>query len=248
MTPMIETLKGHARQLGLSSLVQEADALIQAAEKEQPGYCDFAGSLLACEVMHRENRQLAKRMKVSKLPLAHDLDCYDFSFCNGLSRQQMSQLRELNWLDQTYNIILSGPSGTGKTFIAAGLCYQALRNGYRAFFRNMEQIVECLRMKDMAHSAKTEYKRLTTANLIVIDDIMLFPIAKTEATKLFAFINQVFETTSFVITTNKSPSEWAQMLDDEVLATALLDRLLYKCQLVPLDGGSFRMQNRKSIF
>lgn len=249
MNESIETLKGHARQLGLSSLVQLAGELIEKAEKEQPGYCNFAASLLACEVTHRENRQLEKRIKTAKLPLTYDLDLYDYNFCNGLSRSRMARLRELNWLDQVYNIILTGPSGSGKTFIAAGLCYQALHNGYKAYFRTMEQLMDCLKMKDTLHSAMTEYKRLTTANLIVIDDIMLLPIAKGEATKLFSFINQVFETTSFIITTNKSPSEWAQLLDDEVLATALLDRLLYKCQPIPLTiEKSFRMINRKTIF
>ncbi len=93
-----------------------------------------------------------------------------------------------------------------------------------------------------------EYKRLTQANLIVIDDIMLFPVEKKQAVALFAFINQIYENTSFIITTNKMPAEWAKMLDDEVLATALLDRFLYKCEIINLTGKSYRMKNRKSIF
>jgi DNA replication protein DnaC len=248
MSTAIETLKGHAHQLGLSALAQQADVLVEQAEKGQPGYCNFAASLLDCEVTYRQDKQLAKRAKVARLPLSHDLDNYDYGFNNGMSPSHLAQLRELNWLDQTYNMILTGPSGTSKTYIAAGLCYQALQNGYKAYFRTMEQLMDCLRMKESVRSAMTEYKRLTSANLIVIDDIMLLPLPKPEATKLFAFINHVFETTSFIITTNKSPSEWAQMLDDEVLATAILDRLLYRCQLIPLDGDSYRMQNRKTIF
>ena len=248
MITAIETFKGYAHRLGLSALAQQSEILVEQAEKEQPGYCNFAASLLACEITHRDDKQLAKRVKVAKLPLEHDLDKYDFGFNNGMTPVHLAQLRELNWLDQTYNIILTGPSGVSKTYIAAGLCYQALQNGYKAYFRTMEQLMECLKMKDSVHSAMTEYKRLVAANMVVIDDIMLLPLNKPEATKLFSFINQVFETTSFIITTNKSPSEWAQMLDDEVLATAILDRLLYQCQLIPLDCDSYRMQNRKTIF
>ncbi len=96
--------------------------------------------------------------------------------------------------------------------------------------------------------AMTEYKRLTKANLIVIDDIMLFPVEKKHAVSLFNFINQTYENTSFIITTNKMPAEWAKLLDDEVLATALLDRFLYKCEIINLSGKSYRMKNRKSIF
>ena len=103
-------------------------------------------------------------------------------------------------------------------------------------------------MKDMTRTAAAEYKRLNKAHLIVIDDIMLLPIAKNDAVALFNLINNLYERTSFIITTNKTPKEWAEMLDDEVLATALLDRLLFKCEIIKLEGNSYRMKNRKTIF
>ena len=84
--------------------------------------------------------------------------------------------------------------------------------------------------------------------VIIIDDVMTLPLNKEDGNRFFVFINQIYETTSFIITTNKSPAEWAKSLDDETLATALLDRLLYKCQLILLKGNSYRMQNRKTIF
>jgi DNA replication protein DnaC len=136
----------------------------------------------------------------------------------------------------------------GKTFLAAGLCADAIDKGYRAYFRTMEDIVNMLKMKDFARSSMAEYKRLAKANLIVIDDIMLFPVEKNHAVNLFNFINQTYENTSFIITTNKMPAEWAKMLDDEVLATALLDRLLFRCEVISLSGKSYRMENRKTIF
>ena len=86
------------------------------------------------------------------------------------------------------------------------------------------------------------------ANLIVIDDIMLFPVEKPQAVVLFNFINQLYEKDAFIITTNKSPSEWAKMLDNEVLATDLLDSLLFHCKVINLSGKSFRIKNRKTIF
>ena len=77
---------------------------------------------------------------------------------------------------------------------------------------------------------------------------MMFPVDKETAISLFNFINQLFEKTSFVITTNKAPKQWAQMLDDEMLASALLDRLLFRCEAINLTGNSYRMENRKTIF
>ncbi len=143
--------------------------------------------------------------------------------------------------------MLMGPSGTGKTFLAAGLCADAVQKGYKAYFRTMEELVSMLKMKDFTRTGMAEYKRLSKANLIVIDDIMLFPVEKNQAVSLFNFINQLYESTSFIITTNKMPAEWAKMLDDEVLATALLDRFLYRCEIINLEGKSYRMKNRKSF-
>jgi DNA replication protein DnaC len=100
----------------------------------------------------------------------------------------------------------------------------------------------------MTPSSAKEYKRLSEAQLIIIDDVMTLPLGRDDGNRFFVFINQIYETTSFIITTNKSPAEWAKSVDDETLATALLDRLLYKCQLIQLQGKSFRIQNRQTIF
>ena len=141
-----------------------------------------------------------------------------------------------------------GPSGIGKTFLAAGLCADAVQKGYKAYFRTMQEIITMLKLKDFTATAMTDYKRLNKANLIVIDDIMLFPVEKQQAVALFNFINQVYEQTSFIVTTNKTPNDWAVMLNDEVLATALLDRLLYHSEVINMNGKSFRLKNRKTIF
>jgi DNA replication protein DnaC len=107
--------------------------------------------------------------------------------------------------------------------------------------------VHTLQTKDIVKSQQMEYKKLLKANLIVLDDIMLFPLEKNIAVAFFNFINHIYESTSIVITTNKKPTEWAKLLDDEVIATALLDRILYRCEIINLTGESFRLQNRKTF-
>ena len=151
-------------------------------------------------------------------------------------------------MEQAYNVVLMGPSGTGKTFIAAGLVYEAVKAGHKAYMMTMEDIVTCLKMKELSTSAMMTYNRIVHAGLLAIDDIMLFPVKKEEATAFFNLINTLHEKTSIIITTNKAPTEWTQMLDDEVLTSALLDRLLYRCEVVKLTGTSYRLENRKTIF
>lgn len=243
-----QLIRHYCRQFKLGGIQPCIDDLINRAEAKSLGYMDYTVSLLGAEAAHRERNDLAKRFKMAKLPRSTDLGTYDQGFENGLPKARLNQLKELHWLDQIYNIIFMGPSGTGKTFLSAGLCSEAVRKGYKAYFRTMEELVAMLKMKDFTRTAKADYSRLLKANLIVIDDIMLFPIEKNEAVSLFNFVNQLYEKTSFIITTNKKPAEWAAMLNDEVLATALLDRLLYQCEVINLTGKSYRLQNRKTIF
>lgn len=248
MSQFIPLIKRQATRLRLSGIGGNITRLLDEAEQNSPSYDEFIYNLFTEEIKGREARLLTVKLKLAKLPLSHDLDNYDHRFNAGLSATQMNQLRELNWLDQCYNIMFSGPSGTGKTFISAGFCYDAIRRGYKAYFRGMNDILYCLRLKDHTPSAAKEFKRLTEAQLIVIDDIMTLPLGREDGNQFFVFINQIYETTSLIITTNKSPAEWARSVNDETLATALLDRLLFKCQLIQLHGKGYRMQNRQTIF
>lgn len=248
MSQYISIIKRQASRLRLSGIGNNIPQLLEEAQQKSPSYDEFIHNLFAYEVKAREAKQLLIKLKLAKLPLNHDLQNYDFNFTSGLSPTQLNQLRELNWLDQCYNIMFSGPSGTGKTFISAGLAYDAIKQGHKVYFRNINDILATLRLKEITPNAAKEYKRLTEAQLIIIDDVMTLPLGKDDGNRFFVFINQIYETTSFIITTNKSPAEWAKSLDDETLATALLDRLLYKCQLIQLQGKSYRLQNRQTIF
>ena len=243
-----QVIMEYAAQLKLSGIHASLEEIISDANQQKSSYVDFAMNLLKLEVDNRSKRDLERRQKNAWLPLNHDLEEYDHSFTNGMSRQQINQLRECIWLEQNFNLVLLGPSGVGKTYLAAGLCNDALRKGYKAYFRTMEQIMEMLKLRDITRSAGVEYKRLLKSHLLVIDDIMLFALDKQQAVALFNFINHLHEKASFIVTTNKSPEEWVTLLDDEVIATALLDRILYHCEVIRLSGKSYRMENRKTIF
>jgi DNA replication protein DnaC len=244
----LASIRGYAKRLKLSWLSMNVTELLIYAQKKSPSYDDFLNHFLAYEVAGREERQRQKRLKEARLPANHDLSVYDYSMSNGLTPTQLNQLRELHWVEEGFNIMLAGPCGVGKTYIAAGLCSDAINLGYKAYFRTMDEILTTLKMKDMTPAAKREYKNLSEGDIIVIDDLMNIIVDHEEGNLLFAFINSTYESLSFIITTNRSPAEWAKSLNDEVLATALLDRLLYKCELIQLSGGSYRMKNRKTIF
>lgn len=243
-----ELIKNQCKQLHLNALQESLDDILSDAQARQVSYLELIKTLMEKEIAHRSQKDLLKRTQAAHLPLCYNLDMYDFSVSNGLEKQQLNQLRELNWLEQNFNVILMGPSGTGKTFIAAGLCFDAVHKGFRAYFKTMENLVKVLKLKEITRSAAAEYKRILRAHLLVIDDIMMFPVTQQDAVAFFNLINELHDSTSLVITTNKSPTEWADVLKDSVLTTALLDRILYRCEIIKLSGNSYRMQNRKNIF
>ena len=176
-----QLIRQYCRQFKMGAIAAAIDQLVADAQTNSLGYLDFTEKLLATEAAHREQNDVIKRLKAAKLPRSNDLGSYDHTVENGLSKTRLNQLRELNWLDQVYNIMLMGPSGTGKTYLAAGLCADAVKKGYKAYFRTMEELINLLKMKDFTRTAMADYKRLSKASLIVIDDIMLFPVEKNQA-------------------------------------------------------------------
>jgi DNA replication protein DnaC len=243
-----EVIKSHCKELNLTALSAYLDNATAEAEKKQISYLDFLKTLMEKEINHRKEKDIEKRTKQARLPLSYNLDLFDFTFPNGLEKKQFNQLRELKWLEQIFNLILMGPSGIGKTYLAAGLCFDAVDKGYRAYFKTMDDLIKILKMKEITRTAAAEYKRIIKAHLLVIDDIMMFPVTQQDAVAFFNLVNELHDKTSLIITTNKSPKEWADVLKDNVLTTALLDRILYRCEIIKLTGKSYRMENRKTIF
>lgn len=248
METQINKIRQYADTLRLTHLKKQAEDVIHQAQIDKPSYLDYTIDMLWKEVERRRETDYLRRLKMAGLPGNYDLDYYDFNVSNGIPKSELEQLRQLVWLEQNFNIVFMGPSGTGKTFIASGLVFDAIKQGYKAYFLTMEELINIIRLKEMTSTALGKYNRLLKSHLVAIDDIMMFPMKKHEAVAFFNLIDHLHEKTSVIITTNKSPKQWAKTLEDEVLSTALLDRLLYRCEVVKLSGESYRMENRKTIF
>ena len=146
LTTSIEDVRLYAKALRLSHLRNGCAEIIHKAQIEKHSYMDFIIAILKDEVSVRQQNDLQRRMKQAKLPRNCDLDNYDFNHSAGITKSQLHQLRELVWLDQMYTLIFMGPSGTGKTYMAAGLVRDAVMKGYRAQFVTMDNLINVLRM------------------------------------------------------------------------------------------------------
>ncbi len=243
----ISNIKTQLDRLRLYHLKSNIESIIHQSQIDGLTNMEFLKFLIDKEISQRDKRDFERRFKSAGLVTDYNLDNFDFNF-GSITKPQLAQLRELIWVENAYNLILMGPSGTGKTYIASGLIYESVKKGYKAYMVTMEEIINIIRLKSISVSAMTKYNKLLRAHLVAIDDIMLFPIGKEEATGFFNLINTLHEKSSLIITTNKSPTEWTQTINDEVITTAILDRILYRCEVVKLDGSSYRIENRKTIF
>ena len=242
-----DEIQTYAKLLRLGYFSANCADYLHKAIIDKPTYQEFIYDIFKSELEERQKKDLQRRMNSAKLPKSCNLDAWDYNHSAGITKMQLKQLRELVWLDQMYNIIFMGPAGTGKTFLTAGLIRDAILKGYKAQFITMDNLVSILRLKDVSTRAMTAYNNILKCSLIGIDDIMLVPMKKEEAVAFFNLINSLHEKTSIIITTNKAPTEWVEILQDEIIATALLDRLLFHCDVIKLVGTSYRMENRSSF-
>jgi DNA replication protein DnaC len=204
--------------------------------------------VLRAEADVREKRAIAERTKQARLPTFKSFAEFDTDFQKCITREQLITLESLEWVDQAFNLVLIGPPGTGKTHLALAVGNKAVENGYKVFFASMDTLMHILKTQEISVKSASRVRWISKCDLVIIDEVGYLPISKTEANLFFSIVSQLYESASLVITSNKGFSGWAELLGDSVLATALLDRLTHKCQVLNFEGEGWRIANRKNIF
>lgn len=244
----LKEVQGIMQELRLSATAKEIPTLIQQANTDTSTYGDFILTVMRYEQQSRAEKARLRRLTWAALPYQRSLDEFDLEVQTALTQKQMNELRSLNWVDQSYNLILLGPTGVGKTFLSIGLCVEAIEKGYSALFITIGDLVKLLKTEAISRQSQVRLRRLYKADLIVLDDLMFMALDKQEANFFFHFINKLYEQTSFVITSNKSPEQWGEVIGDEIITGAFLDRMVQKSQIIELTGESYRVTHRQTIF
>ncbi len=243
-----DLLKKQMRTLRITEAASVIDSLLIQSEHGQDSYQVFLNKVLDYELKKREERKIQKLYKLARFPFNKTLDDFNLEEQQSLSLQQLNQLKELNWIEQVYNIILLGPPGLGKTHIAVGLAVEAINKGYQATFISMGDLVKVLNTQDLLTKSKNTIKRILKSDLVIIDDLMYMAMNGQEANLFFQLINKLYNKSSIIITSNKGPDEWGELMGDIGITTAILDRLIHKVEIIHLKGDSYRIKHRQTIF
>lgn len=219
--------------------------LLEKAENEDASYRQFLLYVLETEVRGRNERRRKRNYSAAHFPPnVHPLEEFNpAELESGITESQIKQLKELTWLDTCGNIVLAGPPGLGKTMIAVGLGLEAINSGYTVCFEKMVNLIKILDTAETERTAGFRLKNIKKAQMIIIDEIGYTPISRSQANRFFTFISDTYETSSIVFTTNKEITDWAEMMGDPVLTTALLDRILHHAKCFSLKGESYRLKH-----
>jgi len=243
-TSNITEIQHLAKKLGLHHMSQSYFAL---KERNMPNL-EFLRIVLEQELNMREQKSRKNKIAKAHLPSLKTFGEFDLSLQPSLNKWQVDELKKLEWLEDKYNIVLLGGAGVGKTHIAIALGHLALSRNHKVFFTTLEELITLLKTKDIVKASASRLNYLQQCALVIIDEVGYLPIEKEISNSLFQLLNKLYRKTSVIITTSVEFGHWGDLLKDEMLASAILDRVTHRAQVIHLKGESYRLLDHKNIF
>lgn len=239
-----ERIRRNAGELRLHGIAESPDELIGRAEDEELGYREFLDLVLESEVGVLEGRRYAQRLKAAALPHHKTLDDFDASFQPELDPKRIAELRSLRFVERKVSTLILGPPGVGKSHLSVGLGMEALARGYQVRYTTLDDLVRSLRQADALGKLDSKLKQLQRPHLLLLDEAGYLPLDRADANRLFQVVSRRYTRGSTIVASNKHVNEWASTFGDEVLAAAILDRLLHDAEVLSINGPSYRLKGR----
>jgi len=240
---MNDRLQSQLKQLYLSGLARTLDVRLQEAAGNNLSHAEFLELILQDELLIRNERLIARRVKATRFRELKPLDQFNWSFNPAIPRKQIYDLASCRFIRERRDVLFLGPPGVGKSFLVQALGYEAIKQGYVVLYRSIFDVVRDF-LKDEAFSGQDKVlNQYLKPDLLIVDDMGMKHLPKQSGEYLFEIILRRYETRSTIMTSNRPLQDWGKLIGDVPSATAILDRFLHHAEMISITGRSYRLQN-----
>jgi DNA replication protein DnaC len=236
-------IEQHLKVLSLHRINETYKDEAEKAAKAKIGYQDYLQRLLEIEVISKVERSINRKMQIAGFPQVKRLEEFDFTFQPKINGKLIRELCSLNFMEEAKNVLFVGASGVGKTHLAISIGVKAVQQRKRVMFYTAEQLTVMLAGAEVSGNLNRTLENLSRVDLLIIDELGYLSLTKQTAKLFFQLISKRYETGSVIITTNKPFEEWGEIFNDDIVASAILDRLLHHSYPFLINGKSFRLKN-----
>ncbi|MGH2375002.1 MAG: IS21-like element helper ATPase IstB [bacterium] len=241
----VERIQEQMRTLKLVRTAEQLPLLLQEASKREHSYSDFLEELVSRELAAKQERHTAMKTTMARFPFHKTLESFDFKFQPSLEPKAIKELATGRFIADADNVLLLGPPGVGKTHLAVAFGLRACALGYRTAFLTAAGLIASLVKAHQDGRLEEKLKLLVQPKLLIIDEIGYLPLDRLGANLFFQLVSRRYERGSILITSNQSLAGWGQVFGDQVIATAILDRLLHHSTILSIKGESYRLKEKR---
>ena len=241
-------LLNNFEKLKLDKIKELYPYYIEKITKENFTLTDALYELTNKEIEYRDERASQIQITVSAFPYKKEIEDFDFDYQPSINKNEILELNTLGFIDRKENILFLGPSGVGKTHLAVALGITAAKKRYSVYFISCHDLITQLNKAHFENKLEQRIKHFSKYQLLIIDEIGYLPVDKQGANLFFQLIAKRYEKNSTIITTNMNFNKWGEVFSDNILANAILDRLLHHSSVININGNSYRIKDKIKQF